>query len=273
MVQTGHRLGPAIGPGDRRPARADRRACATRFSSPRRSTSPRCCSIVVIYKEPRDSRRAAHGARRPRGLLAPVAPARIRAGAVRDLRLADGRSQLRSGAAALCGPSRGRSERASRSSPASCFRWARSSAAFGSQLARAAAEDAAPPSGDRDRHVAAALALAIIVVAPSSGSSAPRCAVVGLSIGMATTTIYSVAGSVAAGRRARDRVRRDDDRFAARAGREPGRRRLHRRHPDCGSCSWPMCVADGWLSCWSGAACAPEPNVGTIPATRRSRIR
>ena len=52
----------------------------------------------------------------------------------------------------------------------------------------------------------------------------------GVSVGVATTTIYAVAGRPAAAGRARDRLWRDDDRIAPGPGGQPGDRRLHWRN-------------------------------------------
>ena len=92
--------------------------------------------------------------------------------------------------------------------------------------------DESPParSGDRRRHAArAAAAVAAIVIAPSLWFVGAAMLLFGVSVGVATTTIYAVAGIVAAAGRARDRLRHHDDGVAAGIGGEPGGRRLHRR--------------------------------------------
>ena len=80
IVQTGHRLGPAIGPvigGLLAPIVGLRNA----FLVAAAFYVVALVAIVVLYQEPRDGSAPRDGARRPRGVLAPVAPARIPAGA------------------------------------------------------------------------------------------------------------------------------------------------------------------------------------------------
>ena len=123
MVQTGHRLGPAVGPvigGLLAPIVGLRNSFlfAAAFYA---------IALVAIWCSTRSRAKARRrdGARRQGGVLASVEPAGIPARAGRDLRLADRRSQLRSGAAVVCRAGRRAGRAASRSSPASCFRSAR----------------------------------------------------------------------------------------------------------------------------------------------------
>ena len=101
MVQTGHRLGPAVGPvigGLLAPIVGLRNA----FLFAAAFYVVALIAIVVFYQEPREANAPAQDARRPRGARSSVPIAGIPAGVGRDFRPADRRSQLRSGAAAVC---------------------------------------------------------------------------------------------------------------------------------------------------------------------------
>ena len=129
----GHRHGadrPSARPGgrsrDRRPARADRRTGAMRFSLASVFYVVALVAIVVFYKEPREGS-APRKVRGGRAVLAHLfrLPGFLLA-LVGDLRIADRRSEFWPGVAAVCRASRRAGRLAFRLSPACCFLSARS---------------------------------------------------------------------------------------------------------------------------------------------------
>ena len=98
------------------------------------------------------------------------------------------------------------------------------SAAAGSQLAPRLLKRRTPKFVIVIGTITASVALAAIVIAPSVGILAVSIVIAGVAMGASTTAIYSVAGGAAAARRARHRLRDHDHGLAARSRREPGGR-------------------------------------------------
>ncbi len=194
MVQTGHRLGPAVGPvigGLLAPIVGLRRSFL--FASAFYVIA--LIAIMVFYKEPRDGGGAAQGPRRQGGDLAPVPPAGIPARAGGDFRTANGRSQLRSGPAAVCraGGRAGHPHSDRDRDPVFARR------DLGGVRPSSRRQVDAPARPARTVIVTGTLlaagAVATIVIAPTLYVVGAAMMLFGISVGVATTTIYAVAGS------------------------------------------------------------------------------
>ena len=195
MVQTGHRLGPAIGPvigGILAPTVGLRNS----FLVAAAFYAVALLLVVFTYKEPLDTSVPQQGARRLGSLLAAVAAAGFPAGPAGDLRVAECRSEFRSGAAAVCRAGRSRSQPRADRGRHPVFA-GRRVGGVGFSAGAAAAQD---PNRARAIIVTCtmvgALALAVIVAAPGLWFFGAAIVVAGVSIGTATTTIYSVAGGL-----------------------------------------------------------------------------
>ena len=181
-------------PGDRRAARADRRTAQRRFSSPRPSTSIALIAIVVFYKEPREGNapRKVRGGRAVLGHLFRLPGFLLALGVIFGLQTVD---RSFGPVLPLYVAQVGVPVTRIPIVTGILFSLGAISAAFGHHLAGRLMKRRPPRTVIVTGTLLAAAAVAVIVIAPSLWFVGAAMLLFGVSVGVATTTIYAVAGS------------------------------------------------------------------------------